>query len=90
MSRLPEGMLMGTYISPDGEHVVNTYLCIGNATNADSVRCEVVYRGKKRNIYWQYKESRAKCRWISETEIDINGMILDVETETYDWRWDQN
>lgn len=87
MSHLPEGTLMGAYISPDGEYVVNTYLCSGNATVADSVRCEVVYNGKKRNIYWQYKEFRAKCTWISENTIDINGIILDVETEAYDWRW---
>lgn len=88
MSHLPEGVLMATYISPDGERVVNTYLCSGGATTADSVRGEVVYKGKTRNIYWQYKESYARCQWLSENVIDINGIILNVETETYDWRWD--
>ena len=86
MGSLPEGELMATSISPDGEYTVNLYLCGGNATTADSVRGEVVSEGKKRNIYWQYKEFNFDIRWESDTEVNINGVILDVRTDTYDWR----
>lgn len=86
MAALPEGELAVSSVSPGGGYTVNLYLCGGNATTSDSVRGEVVSEGKPRNLYWQYKEHRCDILWESETIVNINGVRLDVRTDSYDWR----
>ena len=86
MDNLPKGELAASSVSPGGEYAVNLYLCGGNATTADSVRGEVVFQEKARNIYWQYEEYKCDVRWESDTVVNINGISLDVRTDTYDWR----
>ena len=64
---LPEGELMASHTSPNGECAVNTYLCNGGATVDFAVRGEVVYHdGRKKNIYWQYHEQEANVFWWGE------------------------
>lgn len=88
-SHLPTGELIASYVSPDATHTVNVYNCSGNATSGDSLRAEVITDNHKRNIYWQYDESLHICRWISENEICINDKVINVLTDTYDWRKDK-
>lgn len=86
MSRLPQGDLLAEYPSPTGQYSIKIYRCSGNATTAYSIRGELVEGDKKRNIYWEYKETDAYVFWVSEYEVKINGIRLDVRRDTYDWR----
>ena len=86
MGRLPKGTLVASYRSPANTHTVNIYECAGNATVADSVRAEVVTGNTTRNIYWQYKAGFEGFEWLSEDTVCINGIQLNVLTDTYDWR----
>lgn len=86
MRHLPKGELLNSYISPSGKYVVNAYICEGNATNGESIRCEAVTEQGVRNIYWQYKESCVDCVWISDDVIRINGREINVKKDVYDWR----
>lgn len=86
MDRLPKGAKIGSYTSPNGIYIVNAYICGGNATTGEAVRCELVNGTKSKNIYWKYKESSVECNWISDTVVEINGIQLDVTRDTYDWR----
>ena len=88
MKALPEGELMKTTHSPDGQYTVNSFLVSGNATVGFSVRCEVIENssGEKRNIYWQYHCETADIKWVDNVTVIINGKELNVLTDSYDWR----
>lgn len=88
MSRLPEGDFISSSVSPNGEYRVDVYLFEGNATTDYGIRCAVVdlKNQESRNIYWQYNEDNVQIQWIDHDTVDINGKILNVLTDTYDWR----
>ena len=84
---LPAGELMASYPSPNGENVVNMYLCNGGATVDFAVRGEVVYQsGRKKNIYWQYHEQDAWVVWWGSDTVTINFQMLDIHRDVYDYR----
>ena len=88
MKHLPEGELLESVPSPDGAYQVNAYLVDGGATVDYSVRCEVVdaAASTKRNIYWNYHCEEAEIRWLDDVTVEINGVRLNVQTDSYDWR----
>ena len=88
MENLPEGELIETVYSPDETYKINSYLVSGNATTAFSVRCEVIEIAteKVRNIYWNYRCERAEIEWLDNINVRINGVDLNVQTDSYDWR----
>ena len=86
MVTLPKGELICTSESPSGEYIVNMYLTNGGATTDYAVRGELVEGSKKKNIYWQYHEDSADVSWIGEHEVNINGVVLDVRHDVYDYR----
>lgn len=88
MNNLPEGDLMHSTPSPNETYIINSYLVSGNATVDFCVRCEVVVisSGEKRNIYWAYRCEKADVMWVDDNIVIINGIKLNVLTDTYDWR----
>lgn len=42
-------------------------------------------RGVK-NIYWQYDETRTDVRWLSDEVVSINGVVLNIYEDIYDYR----
>ncbi len=54
-----------------------------------SVRCSVTdANGNTRNIYWNYRESEADIEWTDDVTVSINGIVLNVEIDKYDYRVD--
>ncbi|MGN1194633.1 MAG: DUF5412 family protein [Acutalibacteraceae bacterium] len=87
MNALPEGELIAGYPSASAACSVNIYRCSSGATVADAVRGEVVFEnGKRKNIYWQYRESDAEVKWIDAETVSINGRVLNVYHDKYDFR----
>ena len=86
MNNLPSGELILSSESPNGKYTINLYLVNGGATTDYAVRGELCYGQKTKNIYWQYHEHRSNINWIGEYEVEINGVILDVRSDVYDWR----
>ena len=78
----------GEYISPDGKYTVTSYLNNGGATTDYAVLCTVKESGKnkEKNIYWNYRCKNADVIWIDETTVSVNGIVLDVTRDTYDFR----
>ena len=74
--------------SPDGSYTVTAYLNNGGATTDYAVLCSVKNNdtGEERNIYWNYHCDSAHIAWLDDTTVTINGVVLDVENDTYDWR----
>lgn len=74
--------------SPDGKYTCTVYLNNGGATVDYAVLCSVTNNrtGRERNIYWQYRSSGAVVYWIDETHVSIDGIALDVRTDSYDYR----
>ena len=91
MSRLPKGEFLEEAVSPDGKYTVKVYLS-RVALSSDAIRGEVINnRTKKvRNIYWQYRASRAEITWKNEETVIINDIELNVLKDVYDWRRDRN
>ena len=91
IDRVPEGELLADKISPSGEYTVLTYAINAHTTVAPAVRGEVISHKenvKKRNLYWAYRKEQGEIEWINKHVVSINGIELDVRTETYDFRKD--
>lgn len=76
--------------SPDGNYTISAYLNNGGATTDYAVLCSVRNNktNKEKNIYWNYHCTTADIDWISENTVIINGVELNVDKDTYDYRND--
>ncbi|MBM7562950.1 DUF5412 family protein, partial [Fusibacter tunisiensis] len=89
INRIPEGELIDQIESPSGEYSLSIYLVNGGATVSYAIRGELAYNQlnkMSKNIYWNYKEETALVKWIDNNTVDINGHIIDVRYQVYDWR----
>jgi hypothetical protein len=67
---------------------MRTYLA-GGATTDFAVRAELVFNKnskKKKNVYWNYREENAYIVWIDDDTVRINGHVLRLPNEKYDFR----
>lgn len=78
----------GSVYSPDGKYMLNLWNTSGGATSSFSVSASVAsIDGKfKKNIFREIHETNIEGYWIDNCTVSINGIILDVEYETYDNR----
>ena len=76
--------------SPDGNYEISVYLNNGGATTDYAVLCTAKNNqtNKEKNIYWNYHCTGAKIEWNSEDTVTINGIELNVNKDTYDYRND--
>lgn len=74
--------------SPNGTYTVTAYLNNGGATTSYAVlgTLENNENGKVKNIYWEYRCEEAEMEWLNDETIKINGIVLNVKNETYDFR----
>ncbi|MBR2109454.1 MAG: hypothetical protein IJ932_05895 [Ruminococcus sp.] len=88
MDNLPTGELIKNSNSPNKQYRIEVYLCSGNATTANSIRCAAVEINsqKSRNILWQYRQDDAEIEWLDDNNVKINGIKLNILTDSYDWR----
>lgn len=89
VNRLPTGDLIKQSTSPNGKYTINAYVSSGGATTSFSVRAELVFNDntkKKKNLYWNYREDNANIDWIDDDTVRINGHILRLPNEKYDFR----
>lgn len=87
MSNLPKGELISSTKCDSCGKTVNVYLVNSGATTDYSIRGEIVYNnGHHKNIYWSYHESKADVSWVSCDEVNINGHVLNVYKDRFDWR----
>lgn len=82
------GEYLGNAISPGGKYEAKAYLNDSGATTDFAVLVVLITResGEQKNIFWQYHSESAKMNWISDSEIVINGIHLNVPNEIYDYR----
>ncbi|MFN2744256.1 MULTISPECIES: DUF5412 family protein [Bacillus] len=89
MNHLPKGEWIESSTSPNQKYKLDIYRVkkIG-AANGYSIRAEVttVSTGKRRNLYWGKQEYEANVKWKDRRHVSINNKVLDVRTDTYDWR----
>ena len=88
MENLPEGEFLCSSESPDGTYEIKIYRCNGGATVDYSIRGELIEKDKfkSKNIYWSYRESDAKVEWVNDYTVIINGKMLNVQYDKYDFR----
>ncbi|MBE5090960.1 DUF5412 domain-containing protein [Bacillus thuringiensis] len=90
MDRLPTGEKIAEKQSPDGTYTFKAYVTNGGATTSFAVRGELVFNHreyfKTKNVYWNYREDTAKIVWKDNDTIIINGHMLHVPEDTYDFR----
>lgn len=68
ISNLPTGELINESTSPNGEYIIKTYLCGGNATVDFSVRGELLTKSNNtKNIYWEYKTNKSEIKWLNNS-----------------------
>lgn len=88
MNRLPTGELIEQSNSQNGKYTINAYVSSGGATTDFAVRAELVSNksSKKKNIYWNYREENAYIVWIDDDTVKINGHVLRLPNEKFDFR----
>ncbi|MBQ2775339.1 MAG: DUF5412 domain-containing protein [Clostridia bacterium] len=90
IQRIDGQELLHEVVSPDGKYTVSAYLNNGGATTDYAVLCSVKNNDtdKEKNIYWNYHCTEAVIEWNNEDTVTINGIKLNVTTDTYDYRND--
>lgn len=91
ISRLPKGRFLYEEASPKGTYTLKVYVS-EPALSADAVRVELIMnnkKGKKKNLYWEYRESTAMITWIDDDTVKINDHELNLPNDQYDWRKDK-
>lgn len=89
MSDLPKGVLILESLSPNSIYSIKAYRTNGGATTSFSIRAElydIQRKNKPKNIYWNYREDKANITWINNYTVNINGHILKLPNERYDFR----
>lgn len=89
MAHLPTGEKLFASKSPVGTYTLNIYRTNGGATTSYAIRGELRFnkqKGKVKNIYWEYKNDTAKVEWLDDNRVRINGHILHLPNEKYDYR----
>ena len=76
IQRLEGQELIKEASSADGKYTVTAYLNDGGATTGYAVLCSVKNNetNKEKNIYWNYRCTKADINWISEKTVVINGV----------------
>ncbi len=87
LDNLPQGRLIASSQSPDELCTLKAYLCSGDLT-ADAVRVSLTEGSKTKNIFWKYRCTVGSMNWLNNQTVDINGHVLNVRHDTYDWRVD--
>jgi len=89
MKHLPEGEYLKSSVSPEGTYKIKAYVSC-TSLSSDAVRCEVqnTDTGKTKNVYWEYRKSDADISWVDDETVIINGRMLNVTSDKYDWRKD--
>lgn len=90
IQRLEGQELLKKVDSPGEKYTVSVYLNNGGATTDYAVLCSVKNNEteKEKNIYWNYRCTGAEVEWNSEDTVTINGVQLNVNKDTYDYRND--
>ncbi|MGZ9583714.1 DUF5412 domain-containing protein [Paenibacillus marinisediminis] len=89
INRLTGGEIIAQSTSPNGTYTVKAYLNSGGATTGFSVRGQLFINkssNKPKNIYWQYREQTADINWLDDDTVNINGHVLDLPNDVYDYR----
>lgn len=73
---LPQGKYVLSVTSPDKNNTINMYKIDNSIGKA--VRCELKANGKTKNVFWQTGIIEADINWISDRNVVINGVELDV------------
>ena len=83
------GELLYSTSSPSGQYTIDVYFHY-NSLGSDSVRCKAYHESglMERNIYYSYPKETVEIEWISETEVIIDGTVVNIVFDRYDWRWD--
>ena len=84
---LPKGEPVASYASPYSDARLEVYRVDGGATTDTAIRGCVVYdNGKGKNIYWNYHESEADVQWLDAETVQINGTVLNIHHDVFDFR----
>ncbi len=87
MARLPKGEFLLESKSPNNNYTIKAYLVNGGATTSYAIRAELIRNNRNpKNIYWNYREENAVIKWLSDDVIEINGHILSLPNDKYDFR----
>lgn len=83
--------LLSSTISPNGKYRIDTFRSNCGATCSFGIIGELCdNKNKCKEIYRGYKEYSSYVYWIDNKTIFINNKILNVFTEKYDYRKDDN
>ena len=85
IAELPTGTLQDSYVSPNGEKVMNIYLIENNLGVA--IRGEIVTEEGRHNIFWQTGIDEVEASWANDEYVLINEIPLKADdTFGYDCR----
>ena len=92
INRIKGQELIDSQYSPNGDYELLIYRNNGGATTGYAILCEAIYipTGQKRKIYWEYNVDSATISWVTDYEVNINGIQLNIRYDVYDFRKDKS
>ena len=83
--------LIASVESPNKEYVINAYLLNCGATCSFEVVAELCGSlNKCQEIYDEYRQDEAVINWIDNENVSINGRVLNIFKDKYDYKKDKN
>lgn len=93
LSEIPDGQLLRTSDSFDGRYTLRVSKVSLNALSQFGYKGEIVDNssGYCKTIYFEYPISHptVEITWTGKRIVSINGILLDIEKDTYDSRCEQ-
>ncbi len=79
---------IGKKKSPDSRYEARAFRNDGGATTDYAVLVVLIdlKNGTEKNIFWDYHCDYADMKWNSNNIIEINGIVLKVPDQVYDYR----
>lgn len=84
INELPEGEMLGSVESPNGDKTLNIYL-VDNKLGV-AVRGEIDDGKRVYNVFWQTDTDNVDYSWLDNNVVTINQLNLDIRNSTYDSR----
>lgn len=87
----PTGEIINSAVSQNSNYVAKAYVNDSGATMDHAILVRVFDKEQNtKNVYWEYPCEHVEMKWMTPYEIKINGVLLDVRYDVYDWRKNNN
>lgn len=91
INSIKPGELISQTESPNRQYTLSVYRNSGGATTDWACLVTLTEKDSKkiRNLFWQNHREKVSVKWETNTLVKIDSQLMNVKTDTYDFRTDE-